>query len=203
MYNVVTAVSRKDWEETKKKIPPLKLRINDPLYDIEAYAQAGQVTLPFFGQAVNAASKTLEDTNLLQAGRVPDSIDFVLTGFMLKPLPNAAIMGIAYVEDCKKMLEKGALVVQINQQPIRTFAPLWQAVGGGLVGTAFATADGTTSKFFSYATERTQTDNRIDPYLALPGGTQIAASATWATAAAIAAAGRMGLYFLGHQIQLS
>ena len=61
--------------------------IKKAYYDFQTYAQAGQTSLSFFQVPVGQSSKTLADTNMQQAGSLPNPIKFLVQDIQIFIFP--------------------------------------------------------------------------------------------------------------------
>lgn len=109
--------------------------VRQTLYDFQTYAAAGQTLLQFFQVPLGQAGKTLEDTNMDQAGALPtpkymlvESIEiyFYPAGNISRLQTGAAgtFVDTDYANDVKAVAEQGALTYFIGSKNYLQEAPL-------------------------------------------------------------------------------
>lgn len=106
--------------------------IYQPTYDTLAYAAAGQNALRFFQTPVGQAGRTLEDTNMRQAGSFPAPQQFLANQICLEFVPgvlpgvSSAVPAdmIEYVNDVFTFATNGVLELNVGSKNKLTDAPL-------------------------------------------------------------------------------
>lgn len=145
--------------------------VRQTLYDYQTYAAAGQTMLQFFQVPLGQAGKTIEDTNMDQAGALPtpkyflvESIEiYFYSGVSIAGLQNdvlANLTATSYSNDVKAVGEAGALTYFIGSKnylqeaPLNRFPPktcLKTEGAYGLQTKQAAAADNATALTYDYA----------------------------------------------------
>ncbi len=109
--------------------------VRQTLYDFQTYAAAGQTMLQFFQVPLGQAGKTIEDTNMDQAGALPTPKYFLVESIEIYFYPGGNISGLQndvlanlvdtdYSNDVKAVAEAGALTYFIGSKNYLQEAPL-------------------------------------------------------------------------------
>jgi len=77
-------------EQFRATVPGQSEAINQPLYDYQSYAAAGQSQLTFFQSPIGSGGKTLEDTNMDLAGALPQGKTFVVQALEVAFFPGVS-----------------------------------------------------------------------------------------------------------------
>jgi hypothetical protein len=203
-----------------------KYRVNRPgqlevlrqsLYDMQAYAAAGQTQLSFFQVPVGQSSKTKADTNMSLAGQLPAGQQFLIQSLEVIFYPGTVFPGgvaggpaivDAFVNDVWKV-RSGVASLELNvgsknyltEAPLMRFPPKTRLDGWtGQSDSAVAAA--TTFMRTSYA-DACGRPYPIDPYLLLESTQNFNVQINWPTAIAITNAGRIGVVLDGLLIRNS
>lgn len=187
-------------------VPGGKEAIFQPLYDYQAYAQAGQTSLSFFQVPQGQSSKTIADTNMELAGTLPNGKEFlvqaievaffpgVVTGLQQAPAANV------FVEDVYKFHKSGHLQFFIGSKPYLDEAPIGvfgQSFGlEGFAALADSTTAGATGQGVIQYAKPSGNIYHITP-VRLTSQTNFKVVMDWPTAVSISAAARVGVRLLG------
>ena len=109
--------------------------VRQTLYDFQTYANAGQTLLQFFQVPLGQAGKTLEDTNMDQAGSLPTPKYFLVESIEIYFYPAGDIarlqtggagtlVATEFSNDVKAVAEAGALTYFIGSKNYLQEAPL-------------------------------------------------------------------------------
>lgn len=172
------------------------------LYDFQTYAQAGQTSLQFFQIPKGQSSKTFADTNMTLAGSLPAPISFLVQTIEIYFFPGntvgstaAAAAAPANWNDTWLVGKSGWLELFIGSKPYLDEAPLMKFPPrsglGGVSGIAGTYAAGT-FMMVDYASFAGPCYELASPILLVP--TQnFSVTLNWASAQAVAVAGRIGV----------
>jgi hypothetical protein len=105
--------------------------IRQSYYDFQTYALAGQTSLSFFQVPIGQSGKTIADTNMRNAGMLPQPINFLLQSieivFLPGILPGTHVTTIAETEftnDVYTVAKSGSLELFIGSKTYLEEAPL-------------------------------------------------------------------------------
>lgn len=183
--------------------------LKQPLYDYQAYAQAGQTQLTFFQVPQGQSAKTLADTNMEAAGQLPNPKRFLIRGIEIQFYPGTVLPGVGpaapvidtFVNDVWKVFSATAwLELFIGskayvQAPVSMFPPV-NKMDGWTGASDSTTAAAALMVRTSYAT-LSGTPFGMDPPLILEPTQNFKVSLNWPTAVALTNAGRIGVHLKG------
>jgi len=105
--------------------------VRQSYYDIQTYANAGQTKLSFFQVPIGQSSKTIADTNMRNAGMLPQPINFLVESieivFFPGVLPTTKGVAVAETEfsnDVYTVAKSGSLKFYIGSKTYLEEAPL-------------------------------------------------------------------------------
>jgi hypothetical protein len=182
--------------------------VRQPLYDYQAYAQAGQTSLTFFAIPRGQAGKTLADTNMDVAGSLANPKRFLVLGISivffpgLFPSATPAQVGIDnFANDTWEVFSgaawldffigsKSYLQAPVNSFPCTTRLSGWSSQSSG--------GDPTVDEFVrtSYAAS-SGAPFALNPPLMLEPTQNFNVTINWPTPVGISAAGRIGIHLHG------
>lgn len=183
--------------------------VRQPLYDYQAYAQAGQTSLTFFGTPQGQGGKTLADTNMEAAGALPNPKRFLALGVSVQFFPGTVLPGVGpvaaaidnFVNDVWKVFSsQGWLELFIGSKayldaPINAFPCITRLNGFAGMSDATTAAAGLFVRT-SYAAS-SGAPFQLNPPLMLEPTQNFKVTLNWPTAVAIANAGRIGVHLHG------
>lgn len=103
------------------------------LYDFQTYAAAGQTVLTFFQNPIGQGGKTRADTNMENAGQLPNGKNFLITSLEIYLFPgvdpsteqeDVAITAPEFVNDVYTVAQSGFLDLFVLSKSYLTEAPL-------------------------------------------------------------------------------
>lgn len=129
-----------------------------PLYDYQTYATAGATVFTFFQTPIGQSSKTIQDTNMKQAGLLAAPQKFLLTGIEVAFFPGspagsgalAAAQAGRNWADAYAVLKKGIVRLSVGSKdyvvdgPLMAFPPQFRLAGSAAIaahGDAAATVE--------------------------------------------------------------
>lgn len=172
-----------------------------PLYDIQTYAQAGQLNLTYFQTPAGSGNKTYADTNMDMAGQLPAGMNFLCVGIELQFYPGGTIETTAansFIDDTYLVNKPGAwLEFNLLQKNYLREAPLGvfpQQVGlDGFAATNLAAAsDGSLVEYARQCGPLYQ----ITP-VRIPSTQNFNVKITWPAVQAISVAAKLAVRLLG------
>jgi len=185
--------------------------LKQPLYDYQAYAQAGQTSLTFFTIPNGQSGKTLADTNMEGAGILPNPKKFLVRGIEIQFFPGVFPSQVAiapgagsidnFVNDVWEVFSATAwLELYIGskayvQAPLNMF-PCANRLDGWAGMSDATTAAAALFNRTSYAASG-GTPFGMDPPLILEPTQNFRVTLNWPTAVGISAAGRIGVHLKG------
>lgn len=123
-----------------------------PLYDIQDYPSAGQQNFTFFQQPKGQGGRTVEDTNMLAAGTLPNPMRMLVLGIELVMVSGAAVETIqgaaptaSQLADLAALQGRGHLQFNIGQKSFLDEASLDQFPRGVGIDSRNAVSDSTTA----------------------------------------------------------
>lgn len=193
-------------KQFQTSVPNATEGIYQPLYDYQAYAQAGQTSLTFFQVPQGQSSKTIADTNMELAGTLPQGKNFLVQAIEVVFFPGVATGTLtvptapAFVQDVYAFSKSGHLQFFIGSKPYLDEAPI------GVFGQTFgiegfaaladsSTAGATGNETIQYA-KLMSSVYQITP-VTLTSQTNFRVTMDWPTAVGISAAARVGVRLLG------
>lgn len=210
----------------QKIVPPGALRrydvnrpgsqevIKQPLYDYQTYASAGQTSLTFFQIPQGQNNKTLADTNMEQAGALPQPKQFLIKAIEIHfasgvtPGSFGAQAASNYINDVEAVAHSGHVQLFIGSKPYLDEAPI------GVFPTSWRLYAEASMSDSSTAGANQQ--GRVDyaksvgpvyelPPLLIPSQQNFRVTLTWPTAVALPSGvnGRIGVRLLGDLYRLS
>lgn len=193
-------------KQFRVSVPNATEAIYQPLYDYQAYAQAGQTSLVFFQVPQGQSSKTIADTNMELAGTLPQGKKFLVQAIEVAFFPGVATGTLtvptapAFVQDVYAFAKSGHLQFFIGSKPYLDEAPI--GVFGqtfGLEGFAAladsSTAGATGNETIQYA-KLASSVYQITP-VTLDSQRNFKITMDWPSAVSISAAARVGVRLLG------
>lgn len=204
--------------------PEAQEAIWQPLYDFQAYAAAGQTQLSFFSNPIGQGTtshpgstgpKTKADTNMTNAGLLPNPQRFYCIGIEVVFFPGNAVNGSGAIttsglnwQDVWSVAKSGYLNFQIGSKDYVTDGPLGLFPQSSRLSGAAAMADATTAA----AALHSQIDYaafsgmpyEISPFW-IPSNQNFSVTLNWPNAVALPStvAGRIGVRLNGFLYRLS
>jgi len=180
--------------------------IYQPLYDYQAYAQAGQTSLSFFQNPIGQLGKTLADTNMESAGQLPSPQKFLVEAISIDFFPgNPVDMGVVDTSplnwaDVYDVFKSGWLEFTVGsksvlkQGPLGAFPSNYRLGGGASITGAASVAN--TIDGVDYATFAGQPFTIIPA--AIPANQNFNVTLNWPVAVPITVAARIGVKLHGN-----
>jgi hypothetical protein len=198
--------------------------VREPLYDFQTYANAGQTSLNFFQLPIGQSGKTIDDTNMQNAGTLPAPINFLIETIEVYFFPGvnpvtventAATAATAsnFANDVAAVQESGSLDLFIGSKSYTKQAPLgrfpqttrlYAQFGFGLQVKQAAGADETNGIYGDYAATTGKPYNVV-PRIRLIPTQNFKVVLSWASAVALPSGvdGRIGVVLGGIQYRES
>lgn len=163
-----------------------------PYYHYQAYAQAGQTHLSFFGTPYTAAPGGFDDTNMLNAG-VLNQRSLEVTAIEVLFIPGVVLASdsIGYVTDVQEVFESGRLEFYINSELMLRDGPVGM----------FASPNRLVAEDVQYAAP-------VGPVyrvtnVVIPANTSFSVDLKWQSPVGITAEGRIGVRLIGVESRVS
>lgn len=173
-----------------------------PLYDIQTYAQPGQLNLTFFQTPAGQSSKTYADTNMDMGGQLPAGVNFLCVGIevMFWPAGNIEHTAANNIADDVRLVTAPGAFLELNllqktylrEAPLQVLPPQ-TGLSGFAATNITSAADGSLIQYARNAGPLYQ----ITP-LRIPASQNFAVKITWPAVVAISAAGKLGVRMLGY-----
>lgn len=184
-------------------------RLVQPLYDYQTYASAGQSSLTFFQIPIGQSSKTLSDTNMTNAGALPQGQFFLVTGVEIPFWSGAEVDATTngQLEDVNAFAKAGNYTLTIGTKPYGQEAPLGVFPAQfGVTGTeSAATTASTTTIVRDQARVCGAPYSLLAAPLLLTSNVNFNVTLQWPTAVALPSGvnGRVGVRFRGLMYRLA
>ena len=192
-----------------------------PMYDYVEYAAAGHTQLTFFSNPVGQGTtshpgstgpKTRADTNMTNAGLLPNPQRFLCTGIEVKFWPGDDVSGSqltnpgSNLQSAWNVLKSGYLRMTIGSKDYVTDGPLDLFPASTRLAASVALSDSSTAgagqvSTFNYAVGAGK-PYELSPFL-IPSNQNFTVELNWPNAVSIATEARIGVRLLGFLYRLS
>lgn len=173
-----------------------------PIYDIQTYAQAGQLSLTFFQTAAGQSNKTYADTNMDMGGQLPSGVNFLCVGLEVVFWAGGTIETTAAnsIADDNRLVMSPAAYLEVNllqktylrEAPLQVF-PQQTGLSGFAASNITSGTDGSLIEYARNAGPLYQ----ITP-LRIPSSQNFNVKIVWPTVVPISVAGKIGVRLLGY-----